>query len=478
MKNKGKLFEEMVTDLTLNFLDADEGFLADSDKYPLPGRLAVLAEGFARQMDLKEVNERLEDEGYETLYARSLYEAGLIYAFSHQMNYESWKELYRRYMEKYDRIADPKRQIFAGGKITLKQLEEYVRKNSSGEDLETEMLTRFMEKEIIDSRSEEDFFRFMDDNVENFSAVREKARYYFCKYLDLYIRNKCDKSYESCKTSERMLAQYGNILEKEERGYLESLALEELNFLKPLTALKKDAKKSRGRMTLEEKRELLENTALTPGGIFDEFNYFYFGYVSTDWMELVFEIYGPVKEWPDNLKIRIAHALGYCGLNPDEDEKKTGLEKLEQREKEEIRKEEKLDLEYDRSGAKDAKLYQRGRSGEDFFREFITGKRDINRETLISFLLFVKMKISLNDDNKITLMRVNRILENCGFAQLRPGIGFDRFVIDFLRSSDPFSVMEEYVDRQVGKGENFYLYKVYKDAYCHQNELAEYLRMK
>ena len=71
-------------------------------------------------------------------------------------------------------------------------------------------------------------------------------------------------------------------------------------------------------------------------------------------MELVFEIYGPVKEWPDNLKIRIAHALGYCGLNPDEDEKKTGLEKLEQREKEEIRKEEKLDLEYDRSGAKDA----------------------------------------------------------------------------------------------------------------------------
>ena len=115
MKNKGKLFEEMVTDLTLNFLDADEGFLADSDKYPLPGRLAVLAEGFARQMDLKEVNERLEDEGYETLYARSLYEAGLIYAFSHQMKYESWKELYRRYMEKYDRIADPKRQIFAGG---------------------------------------------------------------------------------------------------------------------------------------------------------------------------------------------------------------------------------------------------------------------------------------------------------------------------------------------------------------------------
>ena len=38
--------------------------------------------------------------------------------------------------------------------------------------------------------------------------------------------------------------------------------------------------------------------------------------------------------------------------------------------------------------------------------------------------------------------------------------------------------MEEYVDRQVGQGENFYLYKVYRDAYCHQEELAEYLNVK
>lgn len=118
----------MVTDLTLNFLNAEEGFLPDSDEYSLPGRLSVLAEGFARKMDLKEVNERLEDEGYETLYARSLYEAGLIYAFSHHLDYESWKELYRKYMEKYDGVADPKKQIFPGGKITLKQMEEYVRK--------------------------------------------------------------------------------------------------------------------------------------------------------------------------------------------------------------------------------------------------------------------------------------------------------------------------------------------------------------
>lgn len=478
MRKIKNLFEEMVTDLTLNFLNAGEDFLPDKEDYPLPGRLAVLAEGFAGHFDLAGVNDRLEDEGYETLYARSLYEAGLIYAFSHHMDYEQWKALYRKYMEKYEGVANPGKKIFPGGKITLHQLEDYVKDNSKGEDMETEMLTRFMERRIVESQSEEDFFQFMDENVENFSAVREKARYYFCKYLNLYIREKCERYYKSCEKSEKILSQYGNMLEKEERGYLESLALEELNFLKPLTTLKKDARKSRGRMSLEEKRTLLENTALTPGGIFDEFNYFYFGYVSVDWIELVFEIYGAVREWPDNLKIRIAHAFGYCSMNPNAKEKKEALEKLEQRERQEAEKEEKLNREYERSEKKTAKLYQRGRSGEDFFREFITGKRDINRETLISFLMFVKMRIALDDDNKITMMRMNRILSNCGFAQLRPGIGFDRFVIDFLRSQDPLSVMEEYVDRQVGRGENFYLYKVYKDAYCHQDELAEYLRVK
>lgn len=477
MKKKEDLFEEMVTALTLNILDTEDGLGGTEEKCPLPGRLAVLAKGFARKMGLEEVNQYLEEEGYETLYARSLYEAGLIYAFSHRLDYEKWKELYSKYMKKYTDAVNPAKQIFSGGKITWKQLERYVRENSS-EHLGTEMLTRFMEQEIIDSRSEEDFFRFMDTNVENFSAVREKARYYFCKYLNLYIRQKIEHYYKSCEESERMLRQYGNALNREERGYLESFALEELNFLKPLTALKKDAGKSKGRMSLEEKKELLENTALTPGGIFDEFNYFYFGYVSADWVELVFELYGSVDDWPDSLKIRIAHALGYCPMRPDEKEKEKALEKLKAREFEEIQKEEEKDREYERDEKKAAKLYQRGRSGEDFFREFITGKRDINRETLISFLLFVKMKTFLDADYKITLIRLNHILTNCGFAQLCPGIGFDRFVMEFLRSPDPLSVMETYVDRQITRGQNFYLYKVYRDAYSHQEELAKYLAVK
>lgn len=176
MKDKSYLFEAAVTELTMNILDSGEGFLADSGEYPLPGRLAVLAEGFAQKMDLKELNRRLQEEGFETLYARSLYEAGLIYAFSHGLSYEEWKKLYHDYMERYRGKIDPSKQIFPGGKITLKQLEAYVRNNSSSDGLGTEMLTRFMETGIVESKNDEDFYRFMDQNVENFSAVREKAR--------------------------------------------------------------------------------------------------------------------------------------------------------------------------------------------------------------------------------------------------------------------------------------------------------------
>jgi len=48
-------------------------------------------------------------------------------------------------------------------------------------------------------------------------------------------------------------------------------------------------------------------------------------------------------------------------------------------------------------------------------------------------------------------------------------------VLHFLRSSDPMEVLEEEVEKQVVQGKNFYLYRVYKEAYCHEKELLEYL---
>ena len=89
-------------------------------------------------------------------------------------------------------------------------------------------------------------------------------------------------------------------------------------------------------MPIQEKREYLENAALTPGGIFDEFNYFYFGYVSADWMEVLFELYGSFEQWPLEMKVRVAHSIGLCSANPDEQEKRRALRQLRDMEQEQL----------------------------------------------------------------------------------------------------------------------------------------------
>ncbi|MDO4473752.1 MAG: hypothetical protein Q4B75_03730, partial [Eubacteriales bacterium] len=226
---------------------------------------------------------------------------------------------------------------------------------------------------------------------------------------------------------------------------------------------------------VEDKREYLESASLTPGGIFDEFNYFYFGYVSADWIEVLFELYGELEEWPYQDKIKIVRSLGLCNAKSNKTEEKQAMDELERMAREQRKKEEMMDLEHVRDKDMKKKIYQRGRSGEDYFRDFILGKRDINRSTLISFLLFVNENIHLDADSRITIPRLNRILVNCGFPQLRPKQVYDQFVIRFLKAEDPMEVVEEEVERLVTRGNDFYLYKVYRDAYCHQKELIKYL---
>ena len=74
-------------------------------------------------------------------------------------------------------------------------------------------------------------------------------------------------------------------------------------------------------LSLEQRKEYLRNAALSFRGIFNEFNYFYFGFVSLGWVEMLFEFYGPLKDWSEEEKIRIACSLGYCKKNPSDEEK-------------------------------------------------------------------------------------------------------------------------------------------------------------
>lgn len=437
----------------------------------LPKRLEILNEGFANREDASQVNQKLIENECETLYARSFFEASLIYALDHKMGYARWKELFEECQKIYDE-SSVEDSVFKGGKITLKQLESYIQKESDGM-LQTEYLTKWLESGIKEQKDPEGMLTFMKENMEKFSTAREKARYYFSKYLYYYIVEKCENYYKSCQYTETVRLQYGGALKGESRGMREKFALEELTFLKPLTKLKKEADKIKPGMTPEEKTEYLQETSLTPGGIFDEFNYFYFGYVSADWLEVLFELYGEFSEWPHQTKIRIARSLGLCSGAAKKEEENQAVIELEKMAKEQKEKEEAQDETF--AGEEKKKSYQRGRSGEDYFREFLLGKKDINRSTLISFLLFVNSRIELEEDNRITIPRLNRILLNCGFVQLRPDRSFDKFVMAFLKSKDPMDILEEEVEKQVVQGNDFYLYRVYKDAYCHQNELLKYL---
>lgn len=443
---KENIFEKVIDNL-------DAGLEEDY----LPKRLDILARGFAGKWDSATVNAALNDADCESLYARSPFEASLIFAYDHRMDYRKWKELYEKSQDilKNSQAAE---SIFRGGRIRLSQLEDYVFAGSD-DSLRTKMVTQLIADELRQQNDEGDFFRFMSENSVKFSAVREAARYYFCKYLYHYIKEKCEKYLGACGTSKAS----------------EKYALEELTFLKPLTKLKKELDRKKTKMSVEDRREYLENAALTPGGIFDEFNYFYFGYVSADWIELLFELYDDFTEWSEEDRIRIARGLGLISSASGRDDIKNALEKLSEMAEAERIRQEQLDMDHERGSDTVSKTYQRGRVGEDYFRDFILGRKDINRSTLIFFLLFVNARVKLDDDSRITIPRLNRILLNCGMPQLRPDRQFDSFVIRFVRADNPMDIVEDEVEELVTNGRDFYLYQVYSDAYCHQNELVKYL---
>lgn len=144
------------------------------------------------------------------------------------MGYARWKELFEECQKIYDESAveDSYSKV---AKITLKQLESYIQKESDGM-LQTEYLTKWLESGIKEQKDPEGMLTFMKENMEKFSTAREKARYYFSKYLYYYIVEKCENYYKSCQYTETVRPQYGGALKGESRGMREKFALEELTF--------------------------------------------------------------------------------------------------------------------------------------------------------------------------------------------------------------------------------------------------------
>lgn len=412
----------------------------------IPLRCRIIALGFARHFTLEELNRTLTDNGCARLYARSLWEASLIYSFHHGLSFTEWKKL-RTICEEVCSVREINDPYFSGRGISLQELKRYVSAQSiPGEgELHTANMTRLLQQRIEGlPASQEDFRAFISENILSFSTVREKTRYYFCKYLYYDLLTRID--HFVFEASQRDIADADFSL---------------LAVFKGIQLLK------RKKMSPKEIQDHLLSCDISCGGIFDAFNYFYFEYVSTDWIEALADYCGDLTLLPEADQKKVAAALRR--------EDKTLLsilsdrEVLEKKQAELEAKEAELDQIYSLDGSN--RGYQRNRAGENTLRKYIIGTLDIDRTTLICFLLYFEKDAVLSEKDRITRERLDQILLSCGYPCLQEGEEFDAFVIGFLEEDDPLSFLMEEVTKYALDEENFYLYRVYSYSVSYSEEL-------
>lgn len=448
------VFERMMND----FSQQDGEYLLEKcmsfnpgETKKIPLRYRLIALGFVRKMSLEELNEKLTEAGCEKLYARNFMEASLIFAFSKKMSYERWKELQHSCAD-VSISSEEQGKIFGGQNISCDELRNYVEQNSmSHEDgMMTRQLTRFLEEDIRNLSDDGELFRqFLTENVHSFSAVREKARYYFCKYLNYYITEKIERYLRAVSQGEG----------KEE-------ALSELLVLKGISSLR------RKNMTLEEARDLLEHASISCGNLYDAFNYYFFEYVSSDWMEVLLDYYGGnILLLPKEQKQKLVQSLRayYPRWKHLSDE-----EIIEKKWQEMQKQEEELDRIYALDST--SRGYQKNRSGEKSVRNYIKGKVDIDRTTLICYLIFFGSEIQVEEDQMITLDRLNSILTECGFPRLRQKDEFDSFVMKYMEAEDPVDYLMESVTQYAFANRNFFLYHMYQESVSNEAQFEKLLK--
>ena len=445
------VFDRMMTELMSDEYNTrllDDCMTFDTEAVrKVPLRYRIIALGFVRKLSLQELNSELEKNNCTGLYARSVREASLIYAFTNRCSYEEWKALLGE-CEAYHKKQETIRSFFSGRSITMADLKAYLEANSDGEEMNrlTKHLTRRMQEEIIKaSLGQSGFLAYLETNLESFSLVREKARYYFCKYLYAFLKARADAYIEAV-----------------ESGGADDELLADLAVFKGITKLKRQS------MTAGELREFFDTAAISCGEVFDAFNYFYFDYISMDWMQVLTEYYGNISSLSGELKKKFAGSLHrydpkkYEGLSDE-----TALELFM---KEEAEDEEKLDAAYAASGS--SKGYQRGRAGENAVRKYIKGAIDIDRTTLICFLLFFAESAGIEGHLRLDEARLGAILTECGFPGLRADDGFDFFVVQYLDADDPVDYLMNEVTDYAMHEENFYLYHTYRLSTSYDADLG------
>ena len=434
------VFDKIINELTINDNGREQLDQCMQFNYKLsrkvPLRYKIISIGFVRKYTVEEVNAKLQEYGLARLYARNLWEASLLFAFGNSLSYEKWRELSMsvQAIRESLRIDD---NVLNRSNISMKILKEYIEINSDlgkGEYF-TKHKTRHLEDAIISMQASEEFIEYIRSNIHAFSTVREKCRYYFCKYLYYYLERKIDRYLK--------IASKGIEYRPEE-------IMDELSIFKGASKVKRSA------MSEEQIREFLENANLSYGVLYAEFNEFFFDYVSLDWMQVLIEQAGNLKSLPLKNVKRIVNAARHYDKNY---KNKSDMEiimdldrKLEQHEQE-------LDAEASLDSSN--RGYQKNRMGENTVRKYIKGDLDFDRTTFICFLLFLGSDITKPARLYIDSNRLNLMLKESGFMYLDEYDDFDYFIINFLKAGDPLDYLMEEVTRYALSEENFYLYKLY-----------------
>lgn len=408
-----------------------------------PLRLRIILNGLLGRSSPDEVNAELRACGLPELYARSFLEATLIFSFSNGLDFAGWLSALESCADILGRLDTS--GYFSSGTVTFGELESYVLENSDAEAevQKTRTLTKRMDAELKKLGPDKaGLLGFLEQNLACFSVTREKARYYFCKYLYYYLQSIIGQFFSARRSG------------VEESFYREQLC----------SLIKVKAYLDRHRTDPAERiSEELRRSALSLGGIFDSFCFFFFGYVTEEWQNLLDEVFeegsasipAPVKrKYLRSLGLKDAAALKGPELDEAFDEAQ-----------------EQRSLELDESVAGE-------RCGEAALRRYLRGDVDLDRTTLVCMLLFCSSAAVLPPEQLLTERRVDEILSNCGYPALRDGDAFDSFVRRAVNSRDPeelWATVSGAVSASVRAGENSFLYRSYRQAVSNRKQIERFL---
>ena len=395
----------------------------------VPLRYRLIALGFVKGLDLEEVNSYLIRQGCERLYARSIFEATLIYAFNNSLSYEEWQDVSRKAFELRDEISAE--GILSGKSVSLDDLRTYIMDNSEYENelAMTQHKTSMLYSGISGlGDSEQDMYKYLLSNIASFQTHRNKSRYYFCKYLMYYLETRKNE--------------YLRLLET---GDNSDTALDKLSAFKSVTVLR------RKRHIPEEADKIISSASISLGTIYHAFESFYFEYTSQDWMDTLLDRYGDIGSLDAKHKKALADSLRrykqeWSGLSDDE-VLSCQQEMIDHKER-----------------VLDDPSHRASRAGENFLRKLLRGELDLDRTTLMAFLLFFDRTSDMPAAHRINGNRLNTVLAECGFPPIDTGNYVDEFFSDYLTSDDPVSFLIEEAEIMAMSEENFYLYNTYLNS--------------